>query len=556
MPSVFRVLLGGLALVLAHPALSASLDDDSGRGWTMVRLDLELTVAPEDTLVYVEGTATLRLDAESSHGPSLSLRPDLLEALDRCETSGAKLTTPRTSLIDWKRRVMELRFPTPRTRGDEIEVTFAYENRIPDTQMVTTNRVAFASWVMSWYPAPLPAEEGLSVSRVLSCPGTTVFHLPPGWRAVTNGTLVAREEDDLEALERWETSLAVARGYAAGPYEVVRHVAGERVVAVYTLSDAATNAEVEAQTLATALDAMEARFGPYPYPSFYIAEVPMNHGSFGACSDQGFILVKPNFLGVQGGNIPLFAHEAAHGWWGNLVGNSGPGSSICGESLAQYGAVVALEAIGGEEAATEFLRFSRPGYIDNQCARGYFALASEGNDRPLARLNELGGKSWEHTLADSKGHWFWHMLRRRVGDEVFFTTIRGLIEEFSNRQMTLDDARRAFLDAAPAEASLERFLAQWLDRTGAPILEAEWSPGAQPGTIEVTLRQAQKAEPYDLRVELALDLEDGTSRRETVALAAREASFTFESAAPRTVRVDPDHRLLLWDPAYGERPDF
>ena len=218
--------------------------------------------------------------------------------------------------------------------------------------------------------------------------------------------------------------------------------------------------------------------------------------------------------------------------------------------------MVALEAIGGEEAATEFLRFSRPGYIDNQCARGYFALASEGNDRPLARLNELGGKSWEHTLADSKGHWFWHMLRRRVGDEVFFTTIRGLIEEFSNRQMTLDDARRAFLDAAPAEASLERFLAQWLDRTGAPILEAEWSPGAQPGTIEVTLRQAQKAEPYDLRVELALDLEDGTSRRETVALAAREASFTFESAAPRTVRVDPDHRLLLWDPAYGERPDF
>jgi hypothetical protein len=66
----------------------------------------------------------------------------------------------------------------------------------------------------------------------------------------------------------------------------------------------------------------------------------------------------------------------------------------------------------------------------------------------------------------------------------------------------------------------------------------------------------QKADPYELRVELALDLEDGTSRRETVVLGTREASFTFVTAPPQALRVDPDHRLLIWDPEYGERPDF
>jgi len=523
----------------------------------MVRLDLELTVAPEDTVTYVEGIATLRLDAESSYGPSLSLRSGLLDVLDLCECDGATQTIARESLLKWKNRVVKLRFPEARTRGEEIEVAFAYENRLPDSQMATTSKVAFASWVMRWYPAPLRAEEGLSTSRILSCPGTTVFHLPPGWRAVTNGVLVERQEDDLEALERWETELAVARGYSAGPYQVARHRSGEREVAVYTLSDAAKDPAVEARTLSMALDAMEARWGPYPYPSFYIAEVPRNVGSFGACSDQGFILVKPNFLGVEGGNIPLFAHESAHGWWGNLVGSSGPGSMVCGESLAQYGAVIAIETIEGAEAATEFLRFSRSGYINNQCARGYFELVRQGNDRPLARLNMPGGgEPWEHTLSDSKGHWFWHMLRRRVGDEVFFETMRGLIETYRNRQLTLAAARRAFLDAAPAEANLKPFLAQWLDRTGAPVLEAGWSPGPQPGSVEVTLRQTQEADPYDLRVELALDLEDGTSSRETVALTEREASFVFEAAAPRAVRVDPDHELLLWDPAYGDRPDL
>jgi len=521
----------------------------------MVRLDFELTVDPADTVTYVEGTATLRLDATSSSGPFLSLRSDLLDAMEHGEAAGAEWTIRGISLFD-RCRVASLRFPTPLTRGDEIEVTFAYENRVLDGQMATGDEVAYASWVTGWYPAPLPAEEGLSSSGVLSCSGKTVFHLPPGWRALTNGSLVAREETELEVLETWETTVSVARGYAAGPYEVVRHRSGEREVAVYTLSDAATDPKTEAEALSKAIDAMEARFGPYPYSSFYIAEVPDGWGSFGASSDQGFILVKPGFLGMEGGNIPLYAHEAAHGWWGNLVGSSGPGTMMCDEALAQYGAVIALEGIEGEEAATEFLRFSRRGYVSSQCARGYFALVRKGYDRPLARLNTPGGGRWEHRLSDAKGHWFWHMLRRRVGDELFFETMRGLIETYRNRQMTLADARRVFLDVAPAEANLERFLAQWLDRAGAPVIEADWSLGEQPGTIEVTLRQAQKAEPYDLRIVLALDLADGSSRHEIVAIGSREATFVFESAEPRAVRVDPAHELLIWDSAYGEQPDL
>ena len=120
---------------------------------------------------------------------------------------------------------------------------------------------------------------------------------------------------------------------------------------------------------------MEDKWGSYPYPGVAIAEVPQNAGSFGASSEQGFIMVKPHFLNVPGGNLPLFAHEAAHGWWGNTVGTSDPSSLLCSESLAQYGAVIAIEATEGREAATDFLRFSRAGY------RRYSGPTTRGRSR-------------------------------------------------------------------------------------------------------------------------------------------------------------------------------
>jgi hypothetical protein len=306
---------------------------------------------------------------------------------------------------------------------------------------------------------------------------------------------------------------------------------------------------------------MESRFGPYPYAGYAVAEVPESAVTWAASSEQGFIMARTSMFDAPGGNLPLFAHEAAHSWWGNTVGTTGPGSRMGTEALAQYGAVVAIEALEGRAAARDFLDFSRPGYNPLQCATGYFQIWRQGED---VALGELADGPSDHNLSDSKGMWFYHMTRNRLGDAAFFSALRTLLADFAARPMRLSDIRAAFLAAAPADSGLAGFLDQWLSRTGAPVLDVEWwslrrtaaSRKEEPaGAVELRIRQRQPGEPYVLALEVLLTLRDSSTVLDTVVVRGREHRVELElPRRPIDLRIDPQQRLLIWRPKYGPRP--
>jgi aminopeptidase N len=270
-----------------------------------------------------------------------------------------------------------------------------------------------------------------------------------------------------------------------------------------------------------------------------------------AASQQGLIFARSTGFRYEGGNLPLFAHEMAHGWWGNLVGTDGPGSILCSESLAQYGAVIAIETLEGVDARNEFLRYSRTGYSGLQCANGYFYMWREGHDKPMRDL-ESGG--WDHNLSDAKGHWVYHMLRHRVGDEVFFATLRGMIEDFAGLPMTLDDMRAAFIAAAP-DQSLEAFFTQWLDRAGAPVLDFDWWAIENGKGVRIDIAQTQPGEPFHLDLDVEIEFLDGDPRTEVIELREMTQTFRIETdKRPVAIRLDPRYRQLIWRPEYGPRP--
>lgn len=118
--------------------------------------------------------------------------------------------------------------------------------------------------------------------------------------------------------------------------------------------------------------------------------------------------------------------------------------------------------------------------------------------------------------------------------------------------MTLTAFRQAYVATAP-EARLERFFKQWLDRTGAPVLDIDWNASGNDG-IEVTITQGQDGEPYELDLEIEM-VGVGPPRLDTITVSQRVHRARLKSPfRTNIVRLDPEHRVLRWTPEYGSRP--
>jgi aminopeptidase N len=539
-----------MTAVLGAPLVGAAPQDgqdaacfaETGQGWRWAELDLDVWIEAEYGDLFLQGAGRLVLQAEASSGPRVEINGSLLEFAS-VAVSGASVELGTRMERGHPVATARVRCAVPQARGAEIRIEFECRSKGRSDQFAVSDKAALASWTQAWYPLPFNGPDALQ-SRQMEAPGLTRFHLPPGWHSVSNGERVDSHETEVEV---WRVSSPVARSFACAPYEVIEQDVGGRLVAVHRLSPVADPADVELRAVAGILRVLEERYGPYPYPSYRVAEVPLGVGDFLGSSEQGFIMVRPVAFDAPDGNLALFGHELAHGWWGNRVGSSGPGSILLDEALSQFSAFVAIEALEGEAAATDFLRFSRPGYVTEQCARGFFDLVRGGRDRPLSTLPDGDG----HLLSDCKGHWVYHMLRQTIGDERFFATLRGVIRDFYSDPLTLPELRARFVRAAPDEG-LEQFFAQWLDQPGAPVLEHEWSDEA--GRAAVTIRQLQPGEPYHLALEVAVDSAAGRQVA-LVELCEREQRFVLESDGPPTgVVLDPRHRLLTWTSDYGPRP--
>jgi hypothetical protein len=529
------------AAVVAVLLMTAGPREADAQVWSYSRLDLQITIDPNHERLDVTGTGVLALAGAAADEIRMfvNTRSAAMEVAHVATTDRRSTVTIASS---GHQQLVTIGLDTTAEPGDTVSFEFTSTLRAPSSQLLLTDEVALASWVEAWYLVP----SGPAGAR-WAAPGTTRFRLPAGWHAVTNGTLTGVAAPADSTVHVWHSSEAVHRSFAAAPYRTARTSIGGRDIAVYLLTADTASARRQAETLARAISAMEGVWGPYPYDGYAIAEVPTDAVTWAASSEQGFIMAVSSQFG-EDGNLPLFAHEAAHGWWGNRISSTGPGAQMVTEALAQYGAVVAIEALEGTDAMNEFLRFSRRGYNQFQSAHGYFEIIRRGGDKPLSRL---GSDTWDHNLSDSKGHWFYHMLRHRLGSDRFFAILRHVQDEHAGRALSLVELRSIFIDAAPDDPGLDRFMAQWLDRTGAPHLAVEWWTTGEGRMARVSIAQVQD-ELYDLELDIELTLANGHTVRRTVPVTQTSHEYTL-GAHGRIVhlRLDPDRKLLMWRPEYG-----
>ena len=362
---------------------------------------------------------------------------------------------------------------------------------------------------------------------------------PSHYQVVSNGLLV--EETDLSSGKRrthWKQSVPIATwlyvlGVARFAVDYYDEVDGRSLQSWVYPQDREKGFHDFSHPTRQALEFFTESIGPFAYEKLANVQSASIGGGMEAATAifYGEDLVR----GERTQRIrDIITHEIAHQWWGNAVTEADWNDVWLSEGFATYFTLLFREhaygrddfARGLEEARREVLEF-------HQKEPGYRIVHENLDD--MARVTS--------SQTYQKGAWVLHMLRGVVGDEAFWRGIRAYYADFSSRNATTGDFRRAMEEVSGRD--LARFFRQWLERGGLPRVEGGWRHAGS--ALEIDLRQTQEGEPFELEIPVAVELEPGSPPRvEKVRMAEREVRVSIPiEGTPRTVALDPQLWVLM-----------
>jgi aminopeptidase N len=204
------------------------------------------------------------------------------------------------------------------------------------------------------------------------------------------------------------------------------------------------------------------------------------------------------------------------------------------EGFATYFTLLFREHAYGRDDFTRGLEEARREVLEFQAKEPDYRIVHEN-------LDDMSQVTTRQTY--QKGAWVLHMLRGVAGDEAFWRGIRAYYQEFSEKNASTLDFRRAMEDSSGLD--LKRFFRQWLETGGLPKVEGWWR--ARGSGIEVQLRQTQEGTPFELEIPVSIEVEgESVPRVEKLRMTEREANASFPSeGAVRAVLLDPDLWVLM-----------
>jgi hypothetical protein len=491
------------------------------------RAEHRLRVRLQPDLQRLEGDDRLRI------APGPGSEPLILTLDPRAEIHSLTLDGAPQPLQREGRRLVLARPPDAGGRPLELQVIYRarYDDPAPSQPVNTDNPGYGVTGTITpdgvlllggagWYPAVTGARESLVVE----------IEAPAGMRAVTSGRALGAVTSSGKTVSRWEVAqVPEPLALAAGRYAVTERSAGGITIATYFLPGnrhlAPSYLDAAARYLALYADL----FGPYPFPQFAVVEnfFPTGYGfpSFTLLGSR--VLALPFILDTSLG------HEIAHCWWGNgVLVDAAEGN--WSEGLTSYVA----EHLYAERRGPDEARAHR-----RQLLRNYADLVAPGDDFPLTRFHSRVSPATKAVGYD-KAALVFHMLRRRVGDALFWPTLARLYKERLFRPTAWSDFQRAFEDASGQD--LQPFFRQWLSRPGAPRIRLDGVRLApEPGGFRLTGTVVQEGPVYALDLSLAAIGADGAEETRTLALAEPRMAFAWSLPfAPLRLEADPDGDLF------------
>ncbi len=295
---------------------------------------------------------------------------------------------------------------------------------------------------------------------------------------------------------------------------------GDVTISTYFFDEDAQLANEYLDATEKYLDFYQNLLGKFPYNRFDIVENFFQTGyGMPGYTLLGSAVIKMHYTGEF-----AIGHELMHNWWGNYVFFDADNGNWC-EALTTYLTnYYWLEASEQMEKALEWRKHASIKYsITVPLEKAYPLKDFRGKE------NEIDG-----AIGYEKGAMFFHMIRRALGDEIFFSSLRNIIETKGGEFADWNDFKEAFKNKSrelnPEKSHIPTFLDKmfddWLIKADAPKLVIDNvidEPGIFKATVELN-------EPFAVPINIYGYNKSGELVSETELLLSEGlGSFSIES---------------------------
>ncbi len=376
-----------------------------------------------------------------------------------------------------------------------------------------------------------------------------VAHVPNGWYALSNGSLVASDKpasgDFTYAWKMDDPHASYLVTLAAGEFAELAasvNVAGRDVPVAYLVPK---GREADGWRTFGRTPEMIKHFGDVtgvPYPWAKYAQVVVADFIFGGMENTTATTMYEHILlderaAIDISSDDLIAHELAHHWFGDYVTCRAWYEGWLNEGFATFFEQVWREHALGQAEYEYGVKADLDAYLTEAHGRYRRPIVCQDYDAPLDLFDR-------HLY--EKGGLVLHALRLEVGGPLFWSGVRTYLEKHAHGVVETRDLQRAIEDASGR--SLGRFFEQWVYRPGHPEIDVEitWDNGV----LGVSTKQTQATSdgvPPSFEVPLDLDLghADGSVVRSTLRVTDKQQSFALLAPArPAFVVIDPTMRIV------------
>lgn len=292
-----------------------------------------------------------------------------------------------------------------------------------------------------------------------------------------------------------------------------------------------------------------------PYPWGRYSQIVVSDFIFGGMENTTATTMYEHILlderaAIDVTSDDLIAHELAHQWFGDLVTCRDWSHAWLNEGFATFMEQIDREQKLGRDEYDHAVKADMDTYISEARSRYRRPIVCQDYQAPIDIFDR-------HLY--EKAACVLHLLRRELGDEVFWSGVQAYLTRHAKGVVETRDLMRAMEDVSGR--GLERFFEQWIYRPGHPEIEIEIEYEREACTVKV--KQAQVTSPshshghpgasgeastpifaFDLAIDVAFEGESGLRREVRRIDQAGQVLAIHAPRRPRFMVIDPELSVL------------